>query len=77
MRLEIADQKLDHGQGQRREHGQPPEQFYLLTRGGHGLVEPHETPDVDQGQDRQAGAHDGQRAADTEGMQQQRGGSGR
>jgi phosphoribosyl 1,2-cyclic phosphodiesterase len=52
MRLEIAGQKLDHRQRQGREHGQPPEQFHLLPRSGHGLVESHETPDVGQSQDR-------------------------
>ncbi len=51
MRLEIACEELDHGQGQRREHGLPPEQFYLLTRSGHRLVEPHEPPNVGQRQD--------------------------
>ena len=51
MRLEIAREELDHGQWQRREHGQPPEHFYLLTRSGHRLVEPHETPNVGQSQD--------------------------
>ena len=51
MRLEVGREELDHGQRQRREHGQPPEQLYLLPGSGHRLVEPDEAPNVGQGQD--------------------------
>src|ERR1700677_2923517 len=72
MRLEVGREELDHGQRQRREHGQPLEQFYLLTGSGHRLVEPHEAPHVGQGQDSQAAAQQGQRATNAEGVQAQR-----
>ena len=57
--LEIAREELNHGKGQRREHGQPPEQFYLLTRSRHRPIEPHEAPKVGQSQDSQAAAQQG------------------
>jgi len=68
-RHQFGGQELDYGQRKPREHGQPPEQFHLLTRRRQGRVEPDEAPDVGQREDGQAAAQHGQRPAHAEGVQ--------